>query len=81
MQAEAAGDWSTPAATEANCATQSMSQPQASSEGGVAVRGSAALSQASTQQETASNLSDSTHSHNDLDRNNVQVIVDPRLFK
>ena len=81
VQAEAAGAWPTPAATEANCATQSMSQPQASSESGVASRDSAELSQASTQMETALKLSDSTHSHDDLNRNIVQVVVDPSLFE
>jgi len=81
VQAQAAGDRSTPAATETTCATQSVSQPQASSESGVAVRNSAEQKQASTQQETASNLSDSTCSHDDLDRHIVQVIVDPCLFK
>ena len=81
MQAQAAGDWLTPAATEANGATQSTSQPQASSESCVAVQDSVEQKQASTQQETAPNVSDSTHSHDDPDRNIVQVIVDPRLFK
>ncbi len=80
MQAGAAGNWSTPAGSEMTCATQSPSQPQASSESGVAVRDSAEQSQASTQQGDAPKLSDSTHSHDDLDKSIVQVIVDPRLF-
>ncbi|KAL0046276.1 hypothetical protein WJX82_007785 [Trebouxia sp. C0006] len=79
-QANAAGDWSTPAAIETSCATQSTSQPQASSESRVAVQDSAEQKQASTWQETAPNLSDSTHTHDDPNGNNVQVIVDPRLF-
>ena len=80
-QANAAGDWSTPAAIETSCATESTSQPQASSESRVAVQDSAEQKQASTWQETAPNLSDSTHTHDDPNGNNVQVIVDPRLFK
>ena len=81
MQAEAAGDWSIPASSQTACATQSMSQPQASSESGVALKDSAELSQASTRMETALKPSDSTHSHDDLNRNVVQVVVDPSLFK
>lgn len=81
MQAEAAGYQSTLAATEANCDTQSVSQPQASHESGVAVRNSVEQDQANTQQGNALNLSDSTHSRDDLDESIVQVIVDPCLFK
>ena len=81
MQADATIDWSTPAVTETNRAIQSVSQPQPSYESGLAVEESAEQKQASTQQETAPNVSDSTHSHNDPDRNIVQVIVDPHLLK
>ena len=58
-----------------------MSQPQPSYESGLAVEESAEQKQASTQQGNAPKVSDSTHTHDGLDKNIVQVLVDPRLFK
>ncbi len=80
MQADATIDWSTPATTETNCATQSVSQPQPSYESRLAVEESAEQKQASTQQGNAPKISDSTPTHHGLDKI-VQVLVDPRLFK